>query len=465
MTPIVRAAVAALCVAAHAAAGIFDVGGKPAQRAVVTVTPADPVQREERSPMLDRLAGVLAELDAKQVTQLRASAAGAGAQPVSDVTGMAHVAFIHLNAGPAWRRVEILREPSGRFVARDPDEPKQKAVRLVADKFAPIAAAWPAYRGDYTRPPGAKPATAGPLGVPLVPSPIIIDTGELHERILHGLATDVAGSERVLEKERFLCRLPKGNDPREAAGLIVWVDAGREAALHEPLHAACDELGLVLVGAVDTGNGRPRSDRYQLALDAAATVSNAVLIDRRRVYVAGISGGGKIATHLWAGYPEVFKGAVPIVGLATYRAVPAGPGKVWPEDFGRPAPKVLKMVQPNRCAAMTGEKDFNHDAIIATAKLLTADGLAVRVFDYPDMGHDLPMPERFADALRWVDEPARALRDKELADATALVTKAAIDPDKPPTPDQRVMLVEVTRLAPWSAPAWRAARALGAVPE
>jgi hypothetical protein len=210
------------------------------------------------------------------------------------------------------------------------------------------------------------------------------------------------------------------------------------------------------VAAVNTGNSVHRSNRYQLVFDGLATVCERYLVDRRRVYVAGVSGGGKISTHLWACFPDVFTGSVPIVGLATYTSVPAGPGKVWPQDFGKPTPKLFRQIGGHRLGAMTGDEDFNQKPISETAKVLVRDGLEVRVFDYPGMGHTLPTAERFTEAIKWVDEPYTALRDAEEKAASGAFSKV----EGLTGMVREEALAEVTRAGPWTDAAWKAATML-----
>jgi hypothetical protein len=95
--------------------------------------------------------------------------------------------------------------------------------------------------------------------------------------------------------------------------------------------------------------------------------------------------------------------------------------------------------------------------------IMLGDGLALKLYDYPDMGHSLPRPDRFLEAMSWVDGPYRAVRKgEEEAAGKALEAYAARHGDKPP-PDEaaRKMLIKVTEVGPWTAPAWRAAELLG----
>ena len=65
-------------------------------------------------------------------------------------------------------------------------------------------------------------------------------------------------------------------------------------------------------------------------------------IDESRIYVAGFSGGGKVASMLAVIYPEVFDGAIPMGGTGFYRHVPIPDKKnmLWPATFHQPPTKM-----------------------------------------------------------------------------------------------------------------------------
>lgn len=420
--------------------------------------------------MLDLIRGIARELSDKEARELRACAVSK--KESLNVADAAPLWWVHLSGKEIHAKVEILRLADGRFAARpEGAAPHQNAVLLDGERFSVLSAMWPRAGGrqffekpDRGRP---KPGKVEPAPQPRPASHITLTRETLGERFLNGRETAIDGTSRAVEREEFLVRLPRSFSPRSAYGVLVWVDAGDTAELHTPLHAACDELDLILIGAVRTGNARPAADRWQLALDSVEIARTHFLIDPRRVYASGISGGGKIATHLWACFPDVFAGAVPIVGMASYRDVPAPGGKVWRADFEKPRdPRRLNALRPHRCAALTGPPDFNFSQIVGTAKIMQGDRLGVRVFEHPGLGHTMPTPEQFTEAMRWVDEPSRAQRDavaaKALNEWTALESGGALAPGDP----QRVAaLVQITSEAPWTVWAWKAAEELGVVPK
>ena len=79
------------------------------------------------------------------------------------------------------------------------------------------------------------------------------------------------------------------------------------------------------------------------------------------------------------------------------------------------------------------------------------------------MAHTLPTPERFAEALGWVDEPVALASGAAAAEAAEqLDAYLARFGGLPATTEvQRRLLERITTTAPWSDPAWRACELLG----
>ena len=220
---------------------------------------------------------------------------------------------------------------------------------------------------------------------------------------------------------------------------------------------------MVGVGVADSGNPRPLHDRLQVTLDSVATAMTRYHIDPERVYVTGMSGGGRCAALLWCCFPDVFTGGIPIVGVNGYRDIPAGPGKVYPASHSRPKGEMLALLRTRRLAPITGPPDFNHEHTLACVRVFERDRLDVRVFSYDDMAHEMPTPERFKEALGWVDEPWQERHAASLESARAKLTKVRSLRENGALDDEELEdeLLEIIREAPWTEPAWNALEMLG----
>ena len=75
---------------------------------------------------------------------------------------------------------------------------------------------------------------------------------------------------------------------------------------------ALDELGLIAVGVERAGNRRVFSERAQLMLDVIETARRRFHVDPRRIYMTGMSGGGRVTSAFSVCFPDVIRGSVPI---------------------------------------------------------------------------------------------------------------------------------------------------------
>ncbi len=129
-------------------------------------------------------------------------------------------------------------------------------------------------------------------------------------------------------------------------------------------------------------------------------------INPDRVYVSGLSGGGRTASMLGVAYADVFSGTFPIVGANFYRPIPtADPGKSWMPTY-RPEAAILEPAKAkNRYVLLTGEDDFNRE----NTRRVFQHGFEPEGFrhilylEVPGMGHAHPPAEWFARGIEFLD--------------------------------------------------------------
>jgi dienelactone hydrolase len=406
--------------------------------------------------MVDRLRGVIARLPRKEAAQLEHCTG----RKIEQLPANAHPWCVLVcearMSGRGSAKWAVLRDDNGEWYAQLEAPPAAKAPPAIYSldhtKFAAMAASWDRYRGDFS----PLPANVHPGEVSKVVGPCpgwwTMDKETLGARFLAGRPTGLDGAARVLSESTFLVRLPKGYKARERCGVLVWIDAGETGDLHRPLWEAADASRLIIIGAQKTGNGVVVPERFQFALDAAQTAQEHYLVDPARIYTSGISGGGKIASQMWMCFPDIFRGSLPIVGLDSYEQAPAGAGKAYLPHFAKPPAAIWKMLLPQRMAVLTGDQDFNQSEIHAFAKIYQRDHLDVKVIDIPGMAHELPAPDKFAEAVSWVDRAGAAAADLQAKAAAQLAEARASDGDA-----RREKLMGVTRDFPWTEAAWEAA--------
>ncbi len=194
---------------------------------------------------------------------------------------------------------------------------------------------------------------------------------------------------------------------RPGWGLVVWLSPGSFGGPADSgVEAILDRQQLLWVGANSASNVRPAWDRINLALDAAANMRALYDLDPERIYVAGYSGGGRLASELAMLYPEVFRGEISWFGCNYFRDVPVPdrPGNHWSADFPVP-PELARLRRDSRFVLVTGEVDFNRYQTAAYFRAMKNEGFQhVTYLQIPGASHYVELgSEWFAKALAALD--------------------------------------------------------------
>jgi hypothetical protein len=135
-----------------------------------------------------------------------------------------------------------------------------------------------------------------------------------------------------LADESFAVHVPRHYAGKKPFGLIVYIDPGDLGGrMIKAYHKVLNRHNLIWVGANKAGNQREVIHRVGLSLDAIHNMTRQYNIDPNRVYVCGMSGGGRISSWVGMGYPEVVAGTFPFCGVnyskrSTYPTSPARSG-------------------------------------------------------------------------------------------------------------------------------------------
>jgi predicted esterase len=205
----------------------------------------------------------------------------------------------------------------------------------------------------------------------------------------------------------------EGND--KPMGILVWISASDRGTLPRGWREMAQRHRLIAIGANGSGNDKGLAVRIGLALDAVFNLRKQHPIDETRIYASGVSGGGKIAGMLATIYPDVFTGAVCIVGVTYFRDIPVAskPGTLWQRSFERPGNVLLEKARKNsRFVLITGTADFNREPTKDTYEAgFKRDGFAhVDYVEVPGMGHTIPSDVSWIDrAIDTLDAPLALL--------------------------------------------------------
>jgi hypothetical protein len=228
-----------------------------------------------------------------------------------------------------------------------------------------------------------------------------------------------------LAKESFRVDVPKSYEKATAWGLFVWVDPSPRPNIPADWGPILAEKKLLLVAANNTGNDRSLFDRCRLAVDAVHNMTHRFRVDPARVYVSGMSGGGRVASMLGVAYADVFTGAFPMVGVNFYKPVLTGEtNKAWLPVY-TPEERILEPAKSkNRFVLLTGETDFNRENTLRVYRdgFKAEDFRHVLYLEVPGMGHSRPPADWLAKGIEFLDgatatvPPPRTGRDVDSRD-------------------------------------------------
>jgi len=185
-------------------------------------------------------------------------------------------------------------------------------------------------------------------------------------------------------QELFVLHVPPA-EPQGGYALLVFVPPWQQARIPRGWEEVLDRLGVIFVSAARSGNDEiTLARREPLALIAAANVMARHHVDPARIFIAGFSGGSRVAERLALGYPDLFRGAL----------LDAGSDRVGEGDLPLPPDDLLRRFQQDsRLVFVTGENDsINRRLDADTMRSLDEIGMSHYVSQtVPWLGH-VPLP-------------------------------------------------------------------------
>lgn len=219
-----------------------------------------------------------------------------------------------------------------------------------------------------------------------------------------------------LANERFDLYVPPGPPPVRGFGLLVFLSPSPQGLRPRFWRAPLDRHGLIFVSPQNAGNDANILDRrVPLALLAYENVRARYPIDDERIYVGGLSGGGRVAEIVALAYPDVFHGAL----------LNAGADPIDGRDgIYKPSAELFRRFQRTRLVYATGGEDAG---VLAQDEVSRRSMLDACVFDIRNetvfgKGHEALDAVAMDRALDDLEAP-RAVDEAELARCNARVER------------------------------------------
>lgn len=185
---------------------------------------------------------------------------------------------------------------------------------------------------------------------------------------------------------------PSARQPKSGWPLVLFISASDAPAGWSNLEAVCRKQGIVFASPQGAGNNAAMPKRVQLVLDVLDDLRRKQSIDPDRTYIAGFSGGGRVACSIAFALPEVFGGVIPVC---------AG-GELRDEQWLR-----HRLTDRLSVALITGTNDFNRGEVERyRGPMFSEMGIRAQATVVPGLGHGIPNDKVFEGVLKWLDEGA-----------------------------------------------------------
>ncbi len=183
--------------------------------------------------------------------------------------------------------------------------------------------------------------------------------------------------------------VPERYDPGVPAGLLVYISPTPSGRIPSRWDRVLAERNLIWVSANRAGNSVNVQRRALFAVIAPALIRRDYAVDPDRIYVSGLSGGGKMASMVATDHAHLFRGAIYNCGVTFWDRHP---------------PRRFEQIRANRYVFITGE----HDQALrptrrAHGRYLEAGVTGVKLMVIPGMGHENPAPKALAEAIDFLD--------------------------------------------------------------
>jgi predicted esterase len=183
--------------------------------------------------------------------------------------------------------------------------------------------------------------------------------------------------------------VPPTYDRGTPAGLLVYVSPTQSGEIPRSWSAVLDRHNVIWIAANRSGNDENVARRILLALLAPTAARKHYAIDAERIYISGLSGGGKTASMIAADQAQLFRGAIYNCGV-----------EVWDSD----EPLQLDQMRQNRYVFVTGTYDQALEPTKRAYRVYRKAGVEnSKLMVIRHMTHRNPDSYEFEEALQYLD--------------------------------------------------------------
>ena len=198
--------------------------------------------------------------------------------------------------------------------------------------------------------------------------------------------------EKIIPKDEDISwqvYVPETYSADAPAGIIVYISPSNSGEMPKDWMATLKEQNLIWISANQSGNKINPRKRISYTIFSVGMLSNTYEINQDRIYLAGFSGGGRIASIVATEYPHIFKGAIYMSGV---------------NFWNKKASRNIEQIRRNAYVFITGRKDFNfEDTKNVHRRYKKSKVRNLLLNDIPNLKHELPNHEALNQAIKFLD--------------------------------------------------------------
>ncbi len=216
-----------------------------------------------------------------------------------------------------------------------------------------------------------------------------------------------------LSQEPVLIHVPANYDGSTPFGLIVFLPGdGPFTTAPRGWDKVLEQRQLLFVSPQKALNSRDWDRRCALAVVCTLKMRELYQIDPQRTYIAGYSGGARMASRLAYYHPDLFSGTIQSCGSDFHRPVPAV--KVPPSERNPRSPyglldatagEIKAARKKVRFVLITGPRDFRYENLLDIyAGGFAKEDFQAKLIDDPWMSHQTCGPATLSEALDFIEQ-------------------------------------------------------------
>jgi len=218
----------------------------------------------------------------------------------------------------------------------------------------------------------------GAFSITMTPEELL---GEAPEKVQSVIASD--------EQIVWEAYVPGSYSADAPAGVVVYVSPDRSGTIPSGWASVLDEHNLIWISANQSGNRVPGGRRIVKAILGLEAIQQRYAIDDTRIYIAGFSGGGKVASMIATDLPTIFVGGIFICGVV---------------DWGSDETQYIETIRSNRYVFLTGERDQALESTKRVYRSYRDAGVPnIRLVVVRRMGHSNPSRNEISKAIEFLD--------------------------------------------------------------